>query len=144
MTTKLSQVPLATVADLAAAWREISIDEQERAAALLLQASNYLRLVANNNGQSVDDNIAADPTGVYGENVKAAVIACVQRALSKPASMAPDVTQYSQSASPYSEAMSFGGDASGSLYYKDRELKLLGLGAVSGAQKIGILRGVCG
>jgi hypothetical protein len=126
------------------AWKPIGEDDVARAEALLLQSSNYLRLVAKNNGQDIDENIASDPTGVYGANVKAVVLSSVQRSMASPVDMMPDASQWSQSASPYSESMSFSGNASGTLYFKDRELKILGLGAVSGAQKIGLMRGVRG
>lgn len=137
-----SDVSLASVADLSASWRPLSADEQDRAEVLLLQASNYLRQIAYNNGKDVDDNIDADPTGVYGANVTMVVVSAAQRALAAPVDIVPDATQWSQSASPYSESMSFGSNISGSLYFKDKELKLLGLGSISGKRGISVMRGV--
>ena len=133
---------LATVEDLEAAWKPLTPDETSRAETLLLQASNYLRQIAYNNGKDIDDNIYADPTGVYGANVKMVVVSSVQRSLASPVDMMPDASQFSQSASPYSESMSFTGNVSSTLYFKDKELKLLGLGSVSGRLGVSVLRGV--
>lgn len=137
-----SETSFATVEELEAAWKPIPTDEQERAETLLLQASNYLRQIAFNNKKSIELNIEVDPTGVYEANVKMVVISSVQRCLASPVDMMPDASQWSQSASPYSESMSFSGSVSSTLYFKDKELKLLGLGSVSGKQAISILRGV--
>ena len=133
---------LATVAELEAAWKPLTADEQARADVLLLQASNYLRQIAANNNKDLDDNINADPTGVYGANVKMVVLSAVQRSIASPIDMMPGATQWSQSATPYSESMSFIGNSSSTLYFKDKELKLLGLGSVSGNLSISVLRGV--
>lgn len=133
---------LATVEDLEAAWKPLTPDEITRADTLLLQASNYLRQIAYNNGKDIDDNIEGDPTGVYGANVKMVVTSAVQRSLASPVDMMPDASQFSQSASPYSESMSFSGNVSATLYFKDKELKLLGLGSVSGRLGVSVLRGV--
>ena len=137
-----SEISFASIADLEAAWKTLTIDEQARAEVLLLQASNYLRQIAINNGKDLDDNILADPTGVYEANVKMVVVSAVQRSLASPVDMMPDASQWSQSATPYSESMSFSGNVSSTLYFKDKELKLLGLGSVSGNLGISVLRGV--
>lgn len=137
-----AQNSFASVGELMQAWKTLSPDDQARAETLLLQASNYLRQIAFNNGKDIDDNINADPTGVYEANVKMVVISAVQRSLASPVDMMPDASQWSQSASPYSESMSFSGNVSSTLYFKDKELKLLGLGSVSGNLKSGLLRGV--
>lgn len=137
-----AKTSLATVADLEAAWKPLTTDEVTRAQTLLLQSSNYLRQIAYNNGKDIDDNIAADPTGVYEANVKMVVVSSVQRSLASPVDMMPDASQFSQSASPYSESMSFTGNVSATLYFKDKELKLLGLGSVSGRLGVSVLRGV--
>lgn len=137
-----SETSFATVADLEAAWKPLTADEKARAEVLLLQASNYLRQIAVNNGKDLDDNIIADPSGVYGANVKMVVTSAVQRSIASPVDMMPDASSFSQSASPYSESMSFTGNVSSTLYFKDKELKLLGLGSVSGNLGISVLRGV--
>lgn len=139
-----AQNSFATVSDLMEAWKPLTTEEQARADVLLLQASNYLRQVAYNNGKDIDDNIIADPTGVYGANVKMVVTSAVQRSLASPVDMMPDASQWTQSASPYSESMSFSGNVSSTMFFKDKELKLLGLGSVSGTYKTGVLRGVRG
>lgn len=137
-----SETSFATVADLEAAWKPLTADEEARAEVLLLQASNYLRQIAMNNGRDIDDNIIADPTGVYGANVKMVVTSAVQRSIASPVDMMPDASQWSQSASPYSESMSFSGNVSSTLYFKDKELKLLGIGSVAGNLSFSVLRGV--
>lgn len=139
---KISETSLATAQELQNAWQTLTNDDAEKAEIVLLQASNYLRQVAYNNGQDIDENIAADPTGVYQANVKTVILAAVQRLMAAPSDIVPDATQWSQSATPYSESMSFGSNISASLYFKDKELKLLGLGSVSGKVGISILRGV--
>ena len=139
---KPSETSFATVAELEASWKELTTDEEARASSILLQASNYLRQVAINNCQDIDDNILADNTGVYEANVKMVVMAAAQRLLASPIDMVPDATQWSQSASPYSESMSFSGNVSSTLYFKEKELKLLGLGSVAGNLGISVLRGV--
>lgn len=132
---------LATVDDLEAAWKPLTPDEATRAETLLLQASNYLRQIAYNNGQDIDDNINGDPTGVYEANVKMVVVSSVQRSIASPIDVMPDASSWSQSATPYAESMSFSGNVSTTLYFKDKELKLLGLGSVSGRLAISVLRG---
>lgn len=138
----LSETSLATVQDLQSSWKPLTLDEQSRAEALLLQASNYLRQIAYNNGKDIDENIISDPTGVYGANVKTVICASVQRSIAAPVDMMPDATQWTQSATPYSESVSFGSNISATLYFKDKELKLLGLGSISGKLATSLLRGV--
>ena len=139
---KPSENSFATVEDLEASWKPLTVDEQARAEVLLLQASNYLRQIAFNNGRDLDDNINSDPSGVYEANVKMVVTSAVQRSIASPIDMMPEASQWSQSATPYSESMSFAGNVSSTLYFKEKELKLLGLGSVAGNAGIAILRGV--
>ena len=77
----------ATPADLAAVWHTLSAEEESRAEALLAQASNYLRQIALNHQTSLDDRIAADTTGILGENVKMVVVNAAQRVMSLPEGM---------------------------------------------------------
>lgn len=137
-----AQNSFATVEQLMTAWKALTLDEQERAEALLLQASNYLRQIAFNNSKDLDDLVEADTTGVYRANVEMVVISAVQRSLASPVDMMPDASSWSQSATPYSEAMSFAGNVSSTLYFKEKELKLLGLGSVAGNLGVSVLRGV--
>lgn len=116
--------------------------EDSKVSAILGQASNLLRQIASNNHIDLDERIANDDTGLYGESVKMVVLDATQRLLATPSSVSPDATQWSQSASPYSESMSFSGGAQSGVYFKKRELELLGLGSISGKSQIGILRGV--
>ena len=124
------------------AWHELDETEASRAEILLSQASNYLRQIGKNNGVDIDETIAADTSGVYKDNVKMVVEFSVERVMAVPTDVAPDATQWSQAASPYSESMSFAGGNSGNLYFKTRELELLGLKSVSGKKQISVLRGV--
>lgn len=137
-----AQNSFATVEQLMTAWKPLTLDEQERAEALLLQASNYLRQIAVNNSKDLDDLVEADTTGVYKANVEMVVLSAVQRSLASPVDMMPEASSWSQSATPYSEAMSFAGNVSSTLYFKEKELKLLGLGSVAGNLGVSVLRGV--
>lgn len=139
---KISEKPLATIGDLEAVYGSDPNIDESRATAVILQASNYLRQIAFNNRCDLDEKIASDSTGVYRTNVKMVVLAATQRVLTTPADVIPDATQWSQSASPYSESMSFAGGATGgNIYFKERELKLLGFRNVSGNRQFGALKG---
>lgn len=137
-----AQNSFATVEQLMTAWKPLTLDEQARAEALLLQASNYLRQIAVNNSKDLDDLVEADTTGVYKANVEMVVLSAVQRSLASPVDMMPEASSWSQSATPYSESMSFAGNVSSTLYFKEKELKLLGLGSVAGNLGVSVLRGV--
>lgn len=139
---KKSNTSLVTVEELVESWKGLTAEEESRAEVLLLQASNYLRLIAMNNNKDLDDLIEADQTGVYGANVKTVILAAVQRSIASPIDMMPDASQFSQSASPYSESMSFSGEVSSTIFFKTRELRLLGLSDVAGKKSIALLRGV--
>lgn len=131
----------ATVSELEAIWRDLDTTESNRADVLLLQASNYLRQVATNVGKDLDDLALSDPTKVLEANIKMVVLNAVQRAMSTPTEVPVDASQWSQSATPYSESMSFSGaESTSTIYFKKRELDLLGIGGKS--KKISILKGV--
>ena len=131
----------ATVSELEAIWRDLDTTESNRADVLLLQASNYLRQVATNVGKDLDDLALSDPTKVLEANIKMVVLNAVQRAMSTPTEVPADASQWSQSATPYSESMSFSGaESTSTIYFKKRELDLLGIGVKS--KKISILKGV--
>lgn len=131
----------ATVSELEAIWRDLDTTESNRADVLLLQASNYLRQVATNVGKDLDDLALSDPTKVLEANIKMVVLNAVQRAMSTPTEVPADASQWSQSATPYSESMSFSGaESTATIYFKKRELDLLGIGGKS--KKISILKGV--
>ena len=138
-----SELPdYATVEKLEAYWKNLSDDEKSRAEAIIHYASSYLRQIATNNGVNLDAKIADDENGILAENVEMVVLNAVQREMSAPTDMVPDATNWSQSASPYSESMSFSAGISNNLYFKAKELQLLGLNSVSGKSQISILEGV--
>lgn len=135
--------PYVTVAELERVWRRLDGSEEARADALLAQAPNYLRQIALNNQLDLDQKITDDPTGIFNESVKMVVLSAVQRVMSMPAEMPSDATQWTQSATPYSESIGFSnGVTTNNLFFKARELQLLGLGSVSGKTQVGLLRGV--
>lgn len=134
---------LATIEDLEKVWKTLTVDEKVRAEALIHQASNFLRQIAANNNFDLDTRVQMDPQNIYKENVKMVILNAVQRVMATPSEVAPDATQWSQSASPYSESMSFSGGAD-NIYFRTKDLQLLGLGTIAGGSKISILRGVRG
>lgn len=140
--TKNELLPYATPDDLERVWRKLSVEDIARAEALIAQASNYLRQIAINNQGDLDQRIANDSTGVLVKTVEMVVINAVQRVMSAPDGLPTDATQWTQSATPYSESMSFSGGLSGNLFFKARELELLGINSVSGKSQISLLRGV--
>ncbi len=138
-----SELPdYATVEKLEAYWKNLSDNERSRAEVIIHYASSYLRQIATNNGVNLDAKIADDENGILAENVEMVVLNAVQREMSAPTDMVPDATNWSQSASPYSESMSFSAGISNNLYFKAKELQLLGLNSVSGKSQISILEGV--
>lgn len=140
--TKIELVPFATPDDLARVWHKLSVEEIARAEALLEQASNYLRQIVINNQGNLDQRIADDTTGVLAKTVEMVILSAVQRIMSAPEGLPADATQWTQSATPYSESMGFSGGVSGNLFFKARELELLGINSVSGKSQISLLRGV--
>ena len=54
----------------------------------------------------------------------------------------PDVARYSQTASPYSESISYATPMSSDAFFKQKELKLLGFKNIDGSLGVGVLRGV--
>lgn len=123
-------------------WRPLNTVETARAEALLVQASNYLRQISMNNQTDLDQRIQDDPTGILGKNVEMVVVGAVQRVLSMPIDTPSDVAQWTQSATPYSESLGFSaGSMSNNIFFKVKELQLLGLGTISGKSQFGILRG---
>lgn len=135
---------LITLADLAALGVDVEGDAGTKAQAWITYVSNYLRLVAQNNNVNLDEKLEDDKyngRGVYTSTVKMVVANAVMRANAKPVEM-PDATMYSQSASPYSEMVNYGSNATQEAYFKQKELALLGFKNLSGRRQINILRGV--
>lgn len=136
--------PLATLMELELVWKGLGIGEEERATAILIQASNFLRQIAKNNGFSIDQRIEEDPSGIYESNVKTAVLNATQRVMATPTDMMPDASNWSQNATPYSTQITFGQNAQGNIYFKTKELEVLGIRSTSGRSQLSILRGVRG
>jgi hypothetical protein len=93
-----------TTQELEAFWRTLnSQDETDRAGALLKFAKAYLRQIAKNNDVDLDGRLSdAD----YKQSYKFVVLQAVKRSMVTPID-APPATQWTQSASPYSENMTF-------------------------------------
>lgn len=106
--------------------------------------SNQLLLIAANNGINLKQKIKLDEQvgGYFAESVKMVVCNAVLRANATNIE-APDATQYSQAATPYSESFSWN-PASHEAYFKHKELELLGLENISGKSQLTVLRGVRG
>lgn len=106
--------------------------------------SNQLLLIGANNGINLKQKIKMDELqgGYFAESVKMVVCNAVLRANATNIE-APDATQYSQAATPYSESFSWN-PASREAYFKHKELELLGLENISGKSQITALRGVRG
>lgn len=113
----------ATVQDLENFWRELTDDEETRAAYLLVLASDTLRQVAMNNGKNLDDMI--EDGKVLTNTVKQIVMEAVKRAMNTPVDQQP-VTQQSMTAGPYAQSLTFANPA-GDIWFKDKEYKMLGL-----------------
>ncbi len=135
---------LITLADLEALGVDVEGDAGTKAQAWITYVSNYLRLVAQNNNINLDEKLEDDKNngqGVYTSTVKMVVANAVMRANAKSVEY-PDATMYSQSASPYSEMVNYGTNATQEAYFKQKELALLGFRNISGRRQINILRGV--
>ena len=113
----------ATVQDLESFWRELTEAEENRAAYLLVLASDTLRQVAMNNKKDLDKMI--EDGKVLTNMVKQIVMESVKRAMLTPPDQKP-ITQGSMTAGPYGETLHFANPA-GDIWFKDKEYKLLGL-----------------
>lgn len=136
---------LITLDDLEALGVDLSSEEDKaRAQKWITYASNYLRVIASNNGYDLDEKLNIDDAGggQYRSVVEMVVANAAIRGFARNLSI-PDATQWSQSATPYSESVSMPGGAS-EAYFKAKELKLLGFYDVSGKSQTSILRGVRG
>lgn len=139
-----SKNDLITLADLADLGVDVTGDAGTKAQAWITYVSNYLRLIAQNNGINLDEKLEDDKNnsqGVYTSVVKMVVANAVMRANAKNVDF-PDATMYSQSATPYSEMVNYGTNATQEAYFKQKELNLLGFRNVSGRRQVSVLRGV--
>lgn len=113
----------ATVPELESFWRDLTADEENRAAYLLVLSSDGLRQIALNRGKNLDDMIESGK--VMETSVKHLVMESVKRAMLTPVDQKP-ITQGSMTAGPYAETFTFANPA-GDIWYKDKELKFIGL-----------------
>lgn len=113
----------ATVEDMITLWREMTTQEQERAAALLDVVSDSLRVEARKVGKDLDAMVSANPA--LKSVAKSVTVDVTARALMTSTTDEP-MTQMSQSAMGYS----FQGSyliPGGGLFIKKSELARLGL-----------------
>ena len=134
---------LITLDDLEDLGVDVTGDAGTKAQAWITYVSNYLRVIASNNGYNLDEKLNIDDAGggQYRSVVKMVVANAVMRANAKPVEF-PDATMYSQSATPYSEMVNYGSNATQEAFFKQRELELLGFRNISGKKQITVLRGV--
>ena len=113
----------ATVDELQKLWRNLKLDEQERAKALLKTVSDSLRVEARRVGKDLDKLIEAN--SAYASVVKSVTVDVVARTLMTSTDQEP-MTQMTESALGYSFSGSYLVPGGG-LFIKDTELKRLGL-----------------
>lgn len=123
-------LPFATVEDMTLLWREMTEPEQRRAQALLVLVSDSLREEAHRVGKSID-TMMFDP--YYESVVKSVTVDVVARTLMTSTDQEP-MTQFSQTAGPYSMSGTFL-TPGGGLFIKRSELARLGLRQ----QRMGVL-----
>lgn len=113
----------ATVEDVNRLWRELTVEEIERAESLLEVISNSLRVEANAVGKDLDLMALESPT--YASVVKSVTVDVVARTLMTSTNQEP-ITQASESALGYSWSGSYLVPGGG-LFIKKTELARLGL-----------------
>lgn len=113
----------ATVEDVNRLWRELTVEETERAESLLEVISNSLRVEANAVGKDLDLMVIESP--VYASVVKSVTVDVVARTLMTSTDQEP-ITQASESALGYSWSGSYLVPGGG-LFIKKTELARLGL-----------------
>lgn len=121
----------ATINDITTLWRELTNDEQNRAAALLEVVSASLRTEAGKVGKNLDLMVATDVS--YAEVAKSVTVDVVARTLMTSTDQEP-LSQFSQTAGPFSASGTYLVPGGG-LFIKRSELSRLGLRR----QKIGAL-----
>lgn len=141
-----NDLDLITLEDLADLGVELDTeDQQTKAQAWIHYVSAYIRVIADNNGINLDQKLAIEDAagGAYRKVIEMVVANAVMRANAKSVEM-PDATMYSQSATPYSEMVNYGANATADAYFKKKELDLLGFGSISGRKSINLIRGIRG
>ena len=115
--------PYATINDIEALWRPLTVEETTRANALLPVVSDALRQEAINRGENLDTMISTGQ--VLDTVVKAVTVDVTVRCLLASTSGEP-MTQESQSALGYSWSGTYL-NAGGGIFIKNSELKRIGL-----------------
>lgn len=117
----------ASVSDILAIGRTLTVQQQESAEVLLTQASAKLRVQARNYGKDIDAMIADTETGEdYALAVKSVIVNAVCRALDSTTTM--PVASESQSGLGYAASVTYTVPAPGQdLYFLRNELRDLGL-----------------
>lgn len=123
-------LPFATVEDMTILWREMTEAEHRRAKALLVLVSDSLREEGRRVGRNVD-LMAGNP--YYESVLKSVTVDVVARTLMTSTDQEP-MTQFSQTAGPYSMSGTFL-TPGGGLFIKRSELARLGLRQ----QRMGVL-----
>lgn len=113
----------ATVADVAALWRNLTPAEAERAEQLLPIISDSLRTEADKVGKDLDSMVVSEPT--LASVAKSVTVDVLARALMTPTNETP-MTQMSQSGLGYTVSGTFLVPGGG-LFIKKSELARLGL-----------------
>lgn len=122
----------ATVDDLAARWRPLTIDEQNKAETLLTDTSAQLRVEAYKAGKDLDELAATVPG--YRETLVSVCCDVVKRYINDNAQEGPAMSQYTESALGYSVSGTYLVPGGG-LFVKKSELARLGLNR----QKLGVI-----
>lgn len=116
--------PFATVADLEARWRPLTVTEQETAGVLLEDASSMLRA----NCADVDARIAAVPPALDSGVARMIVCAMVKRSMIGGADAGPGVGSVQDTAGPFSRSVNYS-NPMGDLYLSKQEKRMLGCGS---------------
>lgn len=113
----------ATIEDIRTLWRALTLEEEERASALLQKVSSILRSEADKVGKDLDLMIQQKP---YLADVATSVtVDVVTRALATPTNQEP-VSQFTESAMGYSYSGTYLVPGGG-VFIKNAELARLGL-----------------
>lgn len=112
----------ATLDDITALWRPMSVEEQSRATALLPVVADSLRVEATKVGKDLD---AMCSNTAYATVVKSIVADVIARTLMTSTNQEP-MSQFSQTAGPYTASGTFLVPGGG-LFIKRSELARLGL-----------------
>ena len=117
----------ATVSDIIAIGKKLTVEEQASAEILIQTASSKIRIIARKYGIDIDKNISDTTTGDdLSVAVKNAVVQSVIRAIDSLSSTSSAVSQNSETNGAYNISMTYL-NAGQSLYFLNNELKDLGI-----------------